>query len=149
MTRRIAMILVPALMVTLSACSGGRPKERINPPDISIQELRIEGDTCTLLLRVQNHSTVTMHYARLQFDRLTIDGRELAPLTATPNFAVTPYTGEPFAQTVPCPALSEQASELVYRLEGRIEATEPRSREFRFEYRSRLLPVPGLTGVYR
>lgn len=147
--RRCLMILALALALPLVACSMGRPKERINPPNVSLQELRIEGDRCAFLLRVQNHSTVTMRYATLNFQRFTVDGRELAPLTLSPALDVPPFTGEPFAHEMPCPALTVEASELVYRLEGRIEADAPRSQGFRFEHRSRLLPVPGLTGVYR
>lgn len=149
MTQRFATTIALAPVLLLAACSMGKPKERINPPDVSIQELRIEGDRCTFRLRVQNHSTVTMHYTTLMFDRLTVDGRDLAPLAITPDFDVPPFTGEPFVHELPCPNLANDANELAYRLDGRIEATEPRSQEFRFEYRSRLLPVPGLTGVYR
>lgn len=151
MTRRYLAILALALALALplTACTMGRPKERINPPGLSIQELRIDGGDCTFLLRVQNHSTVTMRYSTLSFEHFTVDGRELAPLTLTPALDVPTFTGEPFAHEMPCPTLTAGASELVYHLEGRIEADAPRSQGFRFDHRSRLLPVPGLTGVYR
>lgn len=144
--RIIALIAFAAL---LSACSAGRPKERINPPNLSLQEVRIDGDRCSLRLRIQNHSTVGMRFSTLTIDRVTLDGRELGPLTLTPNIDVPPHTGEPIDHDVACTDMPANASELIYRLQGRVETTEPGRRRFDVEHRSRLLPVPGLTGVYR
>lgn len=142
-------LTLAAALLVLAACTMGRPKERINPPTVSIQELAIEGDRCQLRLRVQNHSSVGMRFSEIAFERLTVDGRELAPLTLSPALEVPPYTGEPFRHELACPEMSANASELVYRLDGRIRADQPRGDRFRFEHRSRLLPVPGLDGVYR
>lgn len=136
-------------LATLGACASGKPRERINPPTVSLQELRIDGNTCTALIRVHNHSSVVMHYNRLRLELLEIDGRRLGVLDLQPSLDVPPYTGEPFAQDLDCAGLAADASELVYRLEGRIDADEPRSHSFPFNHRSRLLPVPGLDGVYR
>ncbi len=147
MMQRAFVILVAAL--ALAGCFSGKPKVRINPPTVSIQEIRIDGMQCIVLLRLQNHSTVSMRYSAIDFERLAIDGRELGPLALTPDLDVAPYTGEPFAHTVHCPDMTPGASELTYRLSGRISAVEPGNRRFDFSHRSRLLPVPGLTGVYR
>lgn len=147
MLRRLPAIFLTAFALT--GCFSGKPKVRINPPTVSIQELRIDGAQCTVLLRLQNHSTVSMRYSTIDFERLTLDGRELAPLTLTPDLDVAPYTGEPFSHAIDCPDMAANASELTYRLNGRISAVEPGNRRFDFSHRSRLLPVPGLTGVYR
>ena len=147
MLARIAMLFIAA--AALAACSAGRPKERINPPDLSLQEVRIDGDQCSMRLRIQNHSTVGMRFSALTLDRLTLDGRELGPLSLNPDIHVPPYTGEPIDHDVACTGMAINPSELVYRLRGRVETTEPGKRRFDVEHRSRLLPVPGLTGVYR
>lgn len=146
MQRLLAILVMTA---ALAACFSGKPKVRINAPTVSVQELRVDGSECTVLLRIQNHSTASMKFSAIDFDRLTLDGREKAPLSITPALDVPPYTGEPFAQALSCADLAPDASEIVYRLEGRIHAVEPGKRRFDFAHRSRLLPVPGLTGVYR
>lgn len=147
MSSRFAMLFT--VVVALSACSAGRPKERINPPDVSLQEVRVDGERCSVRLRIQNHSTVGMRFNALTLDRLSLDGRELGPLSLVPDIDVPPNTGEPIDHEMSCAGMAANASELVYRLQGRIETTEPGKRRFDIEHRSRLLPVPGLTGVYR
>lgn len=147
MLSRIAVTL--ALSAALAACTAGRPKERINPPSVSIQELAISDGQCQLRLRIQNHSSVGARFTQIVFTSFTVDGRELAPLTLTPDLEVPPYTGEPFRHTLPCPALAADASELTYRLQGIVRADQPRRDRFDFRHGSRLLPVPGLDGVYR
>jgi hypothetical protein len=146
MLRTLIALSLPFLLV---ACTGGRPKERINPPTVSIQEVRIDDGRCELRLRIQNHSTVGMRFDTVSFERFDLDGRALAPLSMTPDLDVAPYTGEPFRHDVDCPDMTDGATELVYRLAGRITASEPGRRNFEFNHRSRLLPVPGLPGVYR
>lgn len=142
-------LIVLSLLAPLAACTSGRPKERINPPTVSIQEVRVEGGRCELRMRIQNHSTVSMHFGAISFERFDLDGRALAPLTMNPDLDVAPFTGEPFRHSLDCPDMAQGASELVYRLSGRVTATEPGRRNFDFNHRSRLLPVPGLDGVYR
>lgn len=147
----VALLLLALACLVLAACSGSRaPRTRLNPPVVSIQELRHDGQgQCLLRLRVQSHSNVAMRIAELHFQHLAIDGRELGPLQLAPSLDVPPYTGEPLDQALPCPGLAAGASELVYRLEGRTRSEQPVSRSYPFNYRSRLLPVPGLDGVYR
>ena len=142
-------LIALSLPVLLVACASDGPPKRINPPTVSIQEVRMEGGQCALRLRIQNHSTVSMRFDALSFERFDLDGRALAPLSMAPDLDVAPYTGEPFQHTIDCPDMTEGASELVYRLSGRITSTEPGRRNFDFSHRSRLLPVPGLGGVYR
>ena len=147
MLPRIAVIVV--MLAALAAGSAGRPKERINPPVVSIQELAISDGQCQMRLRVQNHSSVGMRFSEIELDAFTVDGREFGPLLLTPALEVPPYTGEPFRHTIPCPDLAADASELIYRLQGTVRADEPRRDRFSVRHGSRLLPVPGLDGVYR
>lgn len=146
MSMRVIVFLLAAM---LAACSTGRPRDRINPPTLSIQEWRSDADGCLLRLRVHNHSSVPMTFSEVVFSQLTLDGRELAPLALAPDLEVPPNIGEPWDHALPCPALTPGASELVYRIEARVRTIEPRSERFDVRYHSRLLPVPGLDGVYR
>lgn len=142
-------LIALSLPVVLVACTAGRPKQRINPPTVSIQEVRVADGRCALRLRIQNHSTVGMRFDTIEFERFDLDGRALAPLSMSPALDVAPYTGEPFRHEIACEDMTQGASELAYRLSGRITASEPGRRNFEFNHRSRLLPVPGLDGVYR
>lgn len=147
---RFALVTLTLLVFALAACGSRGPKQRINPPTVTVQELRFNDDgSCVLRLRIQNHSTVGMRYASLRFHQLEIDGRNLAPLTATPSLDVPPRTGEPFDHPFDCGDLQANANELVYRIDGTATADQPRQSSHPFHFRSRLLPVPGLTGVYR
>ncbi len=147
---RFALATLALLVFLLAACGSRGPKQRINPPTITMQELRFNDDgSCLLRIRIQNHSTVGMRYTSLRFDELRIDGRELAPLTTTPNLDVPPRTGEPFDHTFDCAGLTSNASELVYSVSGLASADQPRNTSFPFRFSSRMLPVPGLSGVYR
>ncbi len=147
---RFALATLALLVFALAACGSRGPKQRINPPGITMQELRFNDDgTCLLRIRIQNHSTVSMRYTSLRFDQLRIDGRELAPLTTTPDLDVPPRTGEPFDHAFDCAGLTGDANELVYSIHGLASADQPRNSSFPFRFSSRLLPVPGLSGVYR
>lgn len=142
-------LLIPLLLVPLVACSAGRPRERINPPTVSIQELRVDAGQCRLRLRLHNHSTVRMRYASVELETLTLGGRALGPVTLTPGIDVPPTSAEPLDHVLPCPGVAGDAGEHVYHVAGRVVASEPRTQRFEVAWRSRLLPVPGLAGVYR
>ncbi|MFB9067052.1 hypothetical protein [Pseudofulvimonas gallinarii] len=147
MTVRILFLSLATL--ALGACTPGRPKERINPPAVSIQELRIEEGRCHLQLRVHNHSSVSMHFRNVQLDEFEVDGRDLAPLSFDADREIPPYIGEPILRELPCPDMTPDASELVYTLSGLITTDKPTSRRFDVRHQSRLLPVPGLPSTYR
>lgn len=148
MTLRLTLSLI-ASALALASCSASRPKERINPPTVSIQELRIEGDRCITQFRVHNHSNVSMRFRDVRLDMLEVDGRGLAPLNFDAHRDIPPNTGEPVQHELPCPAMTEGASELVYRLSGTVAVDTPYNRRFNVRHNSRLLPVPGLDATYR
>src|SRR5690606_6247052 len=77
---KLRPLFLAAGLAVLAACSSGRPKERINPPALSIQELRLEEGRCRLHLRLHNHSSVIMRFREVRLDALEVDGRDLAPL---------------------------------------------------------------------
>lgn len=142
--------LLPLLLVMpLAACTMGRPKERINPPTVSIQELRIEAGQCHLRLRLHNHSTVRMRFATVELETFALGGQALGPLLLAPDIDVPPTSAEPFDHVLPCPGLDAGAAEHAYHVAGRVAASEPRGQRFQVSWRSRLLPVPGLAGTFR
>lgn len=123
-------VVLLLLLVPLAACTMGRPKERINPPTLSIQELRLEAGQCQLRLRLHNHSTVRMRFSSVELAILDLGGQALAPLVLTPEADVPPSSAEPFDHVVPCPGLAADAGEQAYHLAGRIVASEPRGQRF-------------------
>lgn len=147
MTYRLVIPIAAA--VVLAACSTGRPKERINPPAVSIQEIHVDGTRCLVQLRVHNHSSVSMRFRDIRLDVLDVDGRDLAPLAFDAQREIPPYTGEPIRHELPCPSMTDNASELVYRLSGTVNTDQPYNRRFDVRHNSRLLPVPGLPATWR
>lgn len=146
---KLRPLFLAAGLAVLAACSSGRPKERINPPALSIQELRLEEGRCRLHLRLHNHSSVIMRFREVRLGALEVDGRDLAPLVFDADREIPPYSGEPVSREVPCADLAANASELVYRLSGTVSTDQPQKRRFDVEHRSRLLPVPGLPATWR
>ena len=142
------------LMAITSGCAGGPPK-RVFPPELSLQELRTEGEQWVAVFRLNSFSDVPMTLQRfdLQFalgeqsaqavaleSALTVSARsvELLDWRFTPNDAWRAEVAS---------AVSLRRS-LKYQLDGEIRFSEP-SRRFDIEYSSALGPVPGLNGVLR
>jgi len=159
LTPRIApALLIGLLVLLLTACGGNRAvKQRVFPPSASIQELRRSGDDqWTLMLRLQNFSNVGMRIARVDAQLTIGDGASMA-LETTPGITVAPDSAEPYplgfqlnadATRAIADALSSGRS-VKYQLKGRIESSEPRSRNDEFDFDSSLTPVPGLTDTLR
>ena len=142
------------LLIFASGCAGGPPK-RVFPPELSLQELRTEGEQWVAVFRLNSFSDVAMTLQRfdLQFalgeqsaqtvvldSTLTVSARsvELLDWRFTPSDAWRAEVAS---------AINLRRS-LKYRLEGEIRFSEP-SRQFDIEYNSALGPVPGLSGVLR
>jgi hypothetical protein len=135
------------LAAALAGCGSGPPR-RINPPAISIQHLRVESaGTWTIGLRIQNFSTVPMHFDALSA-AVEIDGRPAGKLDLDPDVTITANSADVvdvrFATTVKLP----QGGDFAYRLKGRVHTDEPKS-EYPFDYASRLSPVPGVADTWR
>jgi hypothetical protein len=134
-----------ALAALVAACG---PVKRINPPAATVQRLAVEGDAVVLELRVQNHSDVSTRVAR--FDgTIALDGGAPLPLALAIDLDVPPHAAEVVVARVAAAGLATKPERtLRYRLEGRIETSEPRG-DYPVEYESRLSPVPGRPGEFR
>lgn len=150
---RPALLLV--LVALLAACAGGPPK-RVFPPQVSVQELRLQDDgRWTAQLRIRNYSTVAMRFSRLQAT-LTVGGHEATRIDLDPGLSVGPGSIELVAHTFAPGSEAKAAVDaalaagrgLRYRIAGDIRSSDPGTTDD-FTYESALDPVPGLAGVLR
>lgn len=150
----IRILSLLALTLLLAACASGPPK-RIFPPQASIQELRVDGASWQLDLRIRNFSTVALTYEHLDGE-LLINGQQAARFSLQPALTIGPGSAEILSQELQASAAAQaavtsaiqQRQSLSYRISGRIRSADPR-REHDYEFESALDPAPGLTGVLR
>jgi len=152
-------LLLILLSLLLAACGpkGRTVKPQVFAPSASIQELRRSGDQqWTLVLRLQNFSNVGMRITRIDAQLRIADGSAMS-LQASPGLMVAPSSAEPYplgfqlnadAAGRIADALANGRS-VTYSLKGRIDSSEPKSRNDDFEFESSLTPVPGLTDTLR
>lgn len=145
-----------ALAVALAGCGSGEVR-RIFPPQASVQQIQVEPDgSWTLLLRLQNFSTVSMRFERVEAT-LTLDGIEAGVLSVTPDIGIGRFAADVVETRLVPPAAARDAIAQVqqtrgavrYRLSGRIQTGAPDRRDTPFEFDSLLNPVPGLEGTLR
>lgn len=146
-------LLLGALL--LSACGGG-PVKRVFPPELRLQELRLQDDgRVALQLRVQSFSTVP---SEVQAYALTLEmaGEPAATLEGAASTTVLPQAAEIIALEAPLEAGAAtrvrqalaNGTTLRYRVHGSI-TVEPNGRAYPIDYSSALSPAPGLEGVMR
>jgi hypothetical protein len=148
-------LLLLAFLTLLAGCAGGPPK-RVFPPQVTIQELRLQADgQWSADLRIRNFSTVPMTFSRLQAT-LQIGGQDAARIDLDPAISVGPGSTElvPYRFTPP-PAVKAGVDAAVaagrgtrYRISGEISSSDPGTDDD-FDYQSALDPIPGLPGVLR
>jgi hypothetical protein len=135
-----------ALAVLLAGCGSG-PARRISPSVVTIQELVARDDgQWRITLRVQNFSTVAMHY-ELIHATLHIAGADVATIDLNPNLDVPPTSADVVDATVRASA-KLPAGDLEYHITGTIVSSEPEA-DFKLDRTSRLSPAPGLPGTWR
>ena len=140
---------VAMLAILLAACGGDGIVKRINPPVASVQQLRAAPDgNWSLMLRVNNFSTVPMRFERIDAS-LSVDGNADVPVAATLGFDIPGQSAEVVAVTVRGNATIEATRAFDYHLEGTITTSAPDDDSFEFEKDSRLSPVPGIPGEFR
>lgn len=153
--RPYRLLLLALFAVLIAACAGGPPK-RIFPPQVTVQELRLQDDgQWVAQLRLRNYSTVAMTFSRLQ-GTLTIGGQEAVRFDIDPGLAVGPGSTELVAHSFAPSAAARSALDSAlaagrgvrYRIAGEIRSSDPGTND-RYEYESALDPVPGLAGVLR
>jgi len=154
MLRALRIVVVSIVLAALSAC-GGSPRHPVNPPNASVQQLDVLPDgRWKLQLRIENFSDKTVHYATLKAT-LRVGGVAAADISLTPdidipgeNADVVETTVSPAADAAKAFAIDvKEPGGASYELKGTIDI--PSAKEFKFEHKSRLSPVPGIPNEYR
>jgi len=157
------LVLLPApwwrlsgfcLLAMLAACAGGEPRQRVNPPQVSIQSLELQsGRRVVLSIRVQNHSDVAMQFGLMQVD-LQLASRDASHIELkienkipAHSAEAVAYSFQPHDETARMFERALQAG-ISYRLDGVIHSVDP-ERDFDIETLSQLNPVPGKPGEFR
>jgi hypothetical protein len=149
--RLISLLIVSAL---LASC--GVPLHPINPPNASIQQLDVLPDgRWKLQIRLENFSDKTVHYATLKA-ALRVSGVAAADISLKPDMDI-PGLNADIVETTLSPSAEAQKGFLVdvkepsgaaYELKGTINIPAA-DKDFKFEHKSRLSPVPGIPNEYR
>ncbi len=141
----------------LSACGGGTGvKQKLFPPSMSVQELRIEPDgTWSVAFRLQNFSNVGMRMETVEA-RFDVAGHEAARVSLAPGLDVPASSAELVRTSITPSAVAGAAlkealrsGSVRYQLQGKIRSSEPRNRNEDFDFSSLLNSAPGLENVLR
>jgi hypothetical protein len=146
-----------AVTIALAALAGcGPPAHPINPPNASIQQLDALADgRWKVQIRIENFSDKTVHYAQLKAD-LRVGGVAAASIDMNPDFDIPGLNADVVEATLTPSADARKAfatdskepGGAPYELKGTI--TIPAAdKDFKFEHKSRLSPVPGIANEYR
>ena len=147
--------LIPLLALSvLAGC--GPPRHPINPPNASIQQLNVLPDgRWKLQIRLENFSDKTVHYATFKA-ALKVGGVTAADISLNPDLDI-PGDNADVVETTLAPsadALKAFASDIKqpggapYELSGTINIPAA-SKDYKFEHKSRLSPVPGIADQFR
>ena len=153
---RLPRLQIPLIALVLLAGCGGIPKHPINPPNASIQQLDVLPDgSWKLQIRLENFSDSTVRYGALKAS-LMVEGRVAGDISLNPNLDI-PGQNADIVETsiIPASAAQQALSENVnkpggasYVLRGTINVPAA-DKDFKFNYRSSLSPVPGIANQYR
>ncbi len=154
MIRMLCRAFAIAATCLLAACGG--PTHPINPPNASVQQLDVLPDgRWKLLIRLENFSDKTVHYATLKAS-FAVSGYPAADISLTPDMDIPGENADVVTTTlsVSADALKAFAIEskapngVAYELKGTINIPAA-DKDFKFEHKSRLSPVPGIANEYR
>ena len=154
MIRCLHLLVLTIALSALAAC--GPPTHPINPPNASIQQLNVLPDgRWKLQIRLENFSDKTVHYATFM-GALRVGGVAVADINLNPDMDI-PGDNADVVETTLAPSAdarkafasdSKEAGGAPYELSGTI--TIPAAgKDFKFEHKSRLSPVPGIADQYR
>ena len=151
---KIRKFLIATALVALAGCGG--PTHPINPPNASIQQLDVLADgRWKIQIRLENFSDKTVHYTDLKAS-LRVGGEPAADISLNTDMDVPGENADTLDMTLtPTPAASKALATDVklpggasYELKGTITIPAA-SKDFKFEHKSRLSPVPGIVNQYR
>jgi hypothetical protein len=149
-----APVLAAIAAALLAACGG--PTHPINPPNASIQQLDVLPDgRWKVQIRLENFSDKTVHYTELKAS-LRVGGVAAAELALNPDIDIPGQNADIVETTLSASADAQKAfladvkepSGAPYELKGTINIPAA-GKEFKFEHKSRLSPVPGIANEYR
>lgn len=146
-----------AVTIALAALSGcGPPIHPINPPNASIQQIDVLPDgRWKVQIRLENFSDKTVHYAALKAE-LRVGGVAAGSIDINPDMDI-PGQNADIAETTLTPgADARKAFEAdarspggaPYEIKGTINIPAA-GKDFKFEHKSRLSPVPGIANEFR
>ena len=146
-----------AVIMALSALAGcGPPLHPINPPNASIQQLNVLADgRWKLQIRLENLSDKTVHYTTFKA-AFKVAGVAVTDIALNPDMDI-PGENADIVETTLAPnadalkAFARDAKEpggASYELAGTITIPAA-NKDFKFEHKSRLSPVPGIPDAYR
>jgi len=154
MFRSLRLVAVTVALAALVGC--GPPLHPINPPNASIQQLDVLPDgRWKVQIRLENFSDKTVHYAAFKAE-LRVGGVAATNIDLNPdmdipgvNADVVETTLAPSAEALKAfTADSKEAGGAPYELKGTINIPAA-GKNFKFEHKSRLSPVPGVPNEYR
>ncbi|HEV7490616.1 MAG TPA: LEA type 2 family protein [Rhodanobacteraceae bacterium] len=135
-----------AIAGLVAGCSSG-PVKRITPSAVSIQQFVVQPDgQWRVSLRIQNYSTIAMHYAALH-GTLHIAGVDVGSIDLKPDLDI-PANSADVIDAILHASAKLPAGDIEYKINGTIDTSEPKE-NFKFDRSSRLSPAPGLTGTWR
>lgn len=152
---RLPRIIFALALSTIAGCFGG-PTHPINPPNASIQQLDVLPDgRWKLQIRLENFSDKTVHYAALKA-ALRVGGEAAGDISLNPDMDIPGENADIVEMTL---APSKEASKAfladvgqpggaAYELTGTINIPAA-GKNYKFEHKSRLSPVPGIANEYR
>ena len=142
-------VLLTALATAslLAACSSG-PVRKVHPSTATIQQLSVQPDgSWKIALRIQNFSTMPMHYSAITAS-LSIAGVEAGAIDFDPGIDIVANSGDVVETTLKPTTTLPPGSDFAYQLKGKIQTSEPKA-SFNFDRNSRLSPIPGVADTYR
>ena len=150
-------LVTAAAVLLLAGCgSVGDAKHPINPPNASLQQLDVLPDgRWKVQIRLENFSDKTVHYGTLKA-ALRVGGEAAADLAFNLDMDIPGENADIF-ETVITPWADARRAFLsdvklpggaAYELKGTINIPVT-GKDYKFEHKSHLSPVPGIPDEYR
>ena len=154
MIRLLRLAALAVVLAVLAGC-GGMPAHPINPPNASVQLLEMQPDgRWKVAIRLENLSDKTVHYSTLKAE-LRISGIDTGEISLKPELDI-PGLNADIVETTLTPSSDLQKAFALdvkspggapYEIKGTIGIPEA-GKDFKFEHKSRLSPVPGIPNQY-